>query len=467
VEGAEFVIRQFKHATVGGHRYSRTVTDTATDEFLQAAIDRESADRLEAHGLRLALVNTSDADELASWLRAENRGFHEPSHGDALEFQLPRIARRRTTGVWDDSAAQPETPVATVGAWPAELTVPGGSSVTAWAITAVTVAPTHRRLGIARAMLEAELRTAAALGVPVAALNVSEATIYGRYGFGPAAFLADWTVDTRRAAWIGPRPSGRVHFVSPEDLLVDGLELVERVRLETPGQMAFDGILWERLLGFDGGTDSAKHPRVVRYDDAEGEPQGFAVYRVTDTGGDFRKYSVELGFFVAATDDAYAGLWRFLLELDLVGTIKAPLRAVDEPVAWQVADPRAVTRTAVRDHLWVRVLDVPAALSARTYRSAGHIVLDVTDELGFADGLFLLSIAGDGTAVVESLDGEAPADAAAIALTVADLGSLYLGGVSALTLARAGRLTELRPGSAAAVDDAFRSVVAPWLSIWF
>jgi predicted acetyltransferase len=113
------------------------------------------------------------------------------------------------------------------------------------------------------------------------------------------------------------------------------------------------------------------------------------------------------------------------------------------------------------------VLDVPAALSARSYRAAGHIVLDVTDEFGFADGLFLLSIARDGSAVVESLDGEAPADAAAIALTVADLGSLYLGGISALTLARAGRLTELRPGSAAVVDDAFRSVVAPWLSIWF
>lgn len=443
------------------------MTDTATDDFLSAAIDTQSADRLDARGLRLALVDTSNADALTAWVKAENRGFHETSHGHALEFQLPRIARRRTTGVWDDSAAQPQTPVATVSAWPAELTVPGGSSITAWAISAVTVAPTHRRLGIARAMLEAELRTAVSLGVPVAALNVSEATIYGRYGFGPAAFLADWTIDTGRAAWTGPLPTGRVHFVSPEDLLVDGLELVERVRLETPGQMGFDGILWERLLGFDGANDTAKHPRVVRYDDADGEPQGFAVYRVTDTGGDFRRHTVELGFFVAATDDAYAGLWRFLLELDLVGTIKAPLRAVDEPVAWQVSDPRAVTRTSVRDHLWVRVLDVPAALSARAYRAAGHIVLDVTDEFGFADGLFLLTIAGDGSAAAESLEGEAPADAAAIALTVADLGSLYLGGVSALTLARAGRLTELRPGSAAAVDDAFRSVVTPWLSIWF
>jgi predicted acetyltransferase len=444
------------------------VTDTARNDFLTAAIDSESADRLEAQGLRLALVDTSDTDSLGEWLRAENRGFYGSAmDSDTLEFVLPRIAGRRTTGVWDDSAAEPATPVSTVSIWPTELTVPGNSSVTAWSIAAVTVAPTHRRLGIARAMIEAELRTAASLGVPVAALTVSEATIYRRFGFGPAAMIADWTIDTARAAWTGPRSGGRVHFVSPEDLLVDGLELVERVRLETPGHMAFDGILWERLLGFTGAQDAGKHLRVVRYDDEDGELQGFAAYKVTETGADFSKHSVELGFFVAATDDAYAGLWRFLLELDLVSTITAPLRSVDEPVAWQVADPRAVTRASVRDHLWIRVLDVPAALSARTYRAAGHIVLDVEDDLGFADGLFLLTIADDGTAIVEQLHGEAPVDAAAIALTVADLGSLYLGGVSALTLARAGRITELRPGSAAAIDDAFRSVVAPWLSIWF
>ncbi|MDQ1597741.1 MAG: hypothetical protein QOI70_1165, partial [Microbacteriaceae bacterium] len=240
------------------------MTDTARDDFLTAAIDSESADRLKARGLRLALVDTSDTDSLAELLRAENRGFHGSAmDSDTLEFVLPRIAGRRTTGVWDDSAAELATPVSTVSIWPTELTVPGNSSVTAWSIAAVTVAPTHRRLGIARAMIEAELRTAASLGVPVAALTVSEATIYRRFGFGPAAMIADWTIDTARAAWTGPRSSGRVHFVSPEDLLVDGLELVERVRLETPGHMTFGGILWERLLGFTGGKDAGKHLRVV------------------------------------------------------------------------------------------------------------------------------------------------------------------------------------------------------------
>lgn len=431
-------------------------------------IDTQSADVLDAAGLRMDLVDTSDPIALTNWIQAENRGFYGTVIDQStLDVQLPRIAGRRTTGVWDDSAADEASPVATVSVWPTELTVPGERSVGAWAISAVTVSPTHRRRGIARAMLEAELRTADAAGCAVAMLTVSEATIYSRFGFGVAAMTADWTIDTSRAKWIGPNASGRVHFVTAEELLEVGHELVERVRLNTPGQMEFDGLLWERLLGFDGEKDSAKHLRFVRYDDEDGDPQGFAVYRVTETADDFSSHKVEITFSVAATDDAYAGLWRYFLELDLVNSVSAPLRSVDEAIAWQVSDFRAVGRTRVRDHLWVRVLDVPAALGSRSYSAPAQVVLDVTDDLGFADGLFLLTIDAAGRGTVEMLDGEAPDDAAAIALSVNDLGSLYLGGVSAVTLARAGRISELRPGSAVAVDSAFRSPVAPWLSIWF
>jgi len=136
-------------------------------------------------------------------------------------------------------------------------------------------------------------------------------------------------------------------------------------------------------------------------------------------------------------------------------------------VLWQLSDQRAVRRDGVREHLWTRILDVPVALSARRYSAPGVFVLDVSDDLGFADGLFLLTVAADGGASVELLEGEAPDDAAAIALTVNDLGALYLGGVSPITLARAGRITELRPGSAVSLEASFRSPVTPWLSIWF
>lgn len=439
-----------------------------TNEYATAPIDSLSAEGLAAQGLDFTLVDTSDSEALTAWLQAENRGFHGGRMTKAkLDALLPHVAHRRTTGVWDPDSPDAASPVATVSAWVMDLTVPGKTSIPAWAVTAVSVSPTHRRRGIGRAMLEAELRTAVSLRVPVAILTVTEATIYGRYGFGPAVMSADWTIDTTRARWIGPETSGSVSFIEPEAMLQDGYELVQRVRLQTPGQVEFADILWERLLGVGSDPEAANSLRVVRFDDDEGELQGFAAYRVVEVGDDFARHRLDLAFLVSATDEAYSGLWRFLLEMDLVSSISAPLRTIDEPLLWQLSDPRAVRRDGVRDHLWTRVLDVPVALSARRYGVPGVFVLDVSDDLGFADGLFLLTVAADGSASAVPLEGEAPDDAAAIALMVDDLGSLYLGGVSAVTLARAGRITELRPGSAASLDASFRSPVTPWLSIWF
>lgn len=445
--------------------------------FTDAPIDLESAHRLHRHGLRLGLVDTADSAAFTAWLHAEGRGFYQgAAEQREIDEQLSGAAFRRTTAVWDDTTATPEVPVATVSTWPSPLTVPGERTVDAWAISAVTVAPTHRRRGIARALLEAELRTAQGLGLPLAMLTASEATIYGRYGFAPAAMIADLEIVTRRAKWTGPEASGRVHFVTLEQLRDECKDVFDRARVQTPGDVALDDYIWARLFALVGGyTSEAKHLRAVRYDDADGSPQGFAVYRVAEGGdGDFTNHTVTVQYLAAATDDAYAGLWRYLLELDLVGTVSAPLRSVDEPLLWQVADHRAVRRSRVSDHLWLRILDVPAALAARTYSAPGRLVLDVSDPLGLADGRFLLEIDAHGAAAVSSIDGdaagttsEAAAHAATLALSVNELGALYLGGTAAHTLLRAARVTELSEGAADAVDASFRSVVTPWLSTWF
>ncbi|MEO8907466.1 MAG: GNAT family N-acetyltransferase, partial [Microbacteriaceae bacterium] len=332
--------------------------------------------------------------------------------------------------------------------------------------------PTHRRHGIARALLEAELRTANSLGIPVANLTVSEATIYSRYGFAPSAMAADLTIDTRRARWSGPSASGRLHFVSLEQVRDECRGIYGLARLQHPGDVALDGALWEHLIGTIGDSkDAAKHLRAVRYDDASGEPQGFAIYRVTGGETDFTTHTVSIRYLCAVTDDAYAGLWRYLLELDLVTTVDAPLRAVDEPVLWQLTDVRAVRATR-SDHLWVRILDVKAALEARTYSAPGRIVLEIADPLGFANGRVLVTVDAHGAATVtpatvSPATGDVSDADAALSLTIVDLGALYLGGTSAHTLVRAGRVTELRPGSADAFDASFRSASAPWLSTWF
>ena len=437
-------------------------------EYLSLPIDDESAERMRAGGLRLGLVDTGDADAFGQWLEADARGFHQSRLSpELLAAQLRGLTDRRTSAVYDDSAADPTSPVSTVSSWPAQLTLPGGSDSSAWAISAVTVASTHRRRGIASAMLTAELRTAQRLGIAVAILTVSEATIYGRFGFAPAVSAADWKIDTRKAKWAGPAASGRIHMVPLEQARDDGRAIVERTRLNGPGEIDVRGHLWDRLFGLAGDPDRTKTLRAVRYDDADGVPQGFAIYSFTQPNPDFSAQTLNVEYLATATDDAYAGLWRYLLESDLVSTVTAPLRRVDEPMLWQLTDFRSAKKDDEQDHLWTRILDVTSALEARRYRAPGRIALEVSDPLGFAGGRFLLDVAVDGTAVVSPLAGAAPDGAASIALGVAELGALYLGGVSAVVLERAGRIAELRPGSADAVDGAFRSAVAPWLSIWF
>lgn len=435
----------------------------AGSRHLEIGVDGTSRDLLAADGLRLGLVDTADEAAFAAWTEAESRGFHSAAGTTEHVEQRRGYARgRRTTGVWDDSEANPLTPVATTQVWPAELTVPGHRSLPAWAISGVTVAPTHRRRGIARAVIEAELRTAAALDLPLAMLTVSESTIYGRFGFAPSAMACDLTVDTRRARWIGPVAGGRVQFVSPQQLRVGGHEIVERVRLATPGQIAYDGILWDRQLGLMVGDEEAKTLRCVRYDDESGMAQGFAIFRVKENAGDFTNHHLTLLHLVSATADAYAGLWRFLVQMDLVSTITAHLRPPDEPLRWMIADHRAVGVTEF-DHLWTRILDVKAALEARTYATPGRIVVAVADPLGAAAGLhtegaWVLEIDSTGSAVVTAV-GE-PVD---VSMSINELSAIHLGGVSPLVLAQAGRVT----GDATTLEAMFRSPVAPWLSIWF
>lgn len=442
----------------------------------QAPLDGSATNALAEQGLRFDLVDTSDREAFSAWLNVEMRGFH----GDVIaekqrEKLLEEVAYRRTTGVWDDTAAEPENPVATLSSWRTPMSVPGERSIESWAISSVTVSPTHRRRGIARNLLEAELRTAHAEGAPLAILTVSEATIYARYGFGPVTMAHDLTISTQRTRWIGPEASGRVHFVSLESIYESCRNLHEQVRLKFPGEIRLDDALWGDLVGLRGSKadENVKKLRAVRYDDASGAPQGFVIYGVTEPEGEFTGHTSTVSYLLAATEDAYAGLWHFLLELDLVSTISAPLRSVDEPVVWQVSNQRAVRDTQRQsDHLWGRILDVKESLEARHYESSGTLVLDVLDPLDIAGGRYLVTINDRGEAsVTQSHTAEtqsAPAtDAAGLRLGIAELSSLYLGTVSARTLLGAGRIIEQSAGSADAFDTCFRSPTAPWLSVWF
>lgn len=441
------------------------MTDLDTS-FHDAPIDPELSAHVAAQRLDVRRVDDTSRAEVDAWLDAVSRGFLDGERTDVQrQAFFDRGAYRRKLGVFDAGAVHADVPVATFASWGTRLTVPGGA-VPACAISSVTVAPTHRRRGLLRSVMAGELRTAAAAGYPVAALTVSESGIYGRFGFAPAASAAHWGIDVRRAGWRGPDPdpreAGRIDFVTRDEgrALAEGLH--DRVRAATPGEIDMPGGHWDRFFGTRPDAEKAEGLRVVQYRSPAGEVEGLALYRVAENHDDFAASAIDLELLLAATDAAYAGLWRFFLSMDLIGTIRAGELSVDEPLWWMIADQRAATIT-VRDHQYVRVLDVAAALQARRYDVADEVVLDVDDPLGIASGTFTLRTAPDGTARIEETT---PADDGLlrVRLGVAELSAILLGGVSPSTLARAGRL---HTGDPSRLARLFAGTVTPSLGFWY
>ncbi|WP_194422138.1 GNAT family N-acetyltransferase [Microbacterium abyssi] len=422
-------------------------------------VDPASAQRLAGQELTYRLIDTGSDADTEAFLRADARGFlgEEPA-ADVIAADRAGIVERRNVGVFETEAPVGAWPVATVNSWIAPLTVPGGE-VDMWAISSVTVSGTHRRRGIARALLEGELRAAASAGVPVAGLTVSEATIYGRYGFASAVPVAKMTVDTRRAGWAALAPAGRVEYIE-KDALKSTLAAVHDVeRTQRAGQIAGWDLRWGRMAATAPGNTSAAKVRGVRYLDEHGNVRGVMVYTLTDIPGAFRS-EMAISLLSTVTADALTALWGFALQHDLVDRVTADLCPIDDPLPWLVADRRGV-EVMVHDHGWLRVLDIQAALSARTYRAPLDIVLRVDDALGFTEGSWRLTIA-DGSASVTP----AESGAADVVLDIGALSAIYVGGVSAVQLRAAGRL-DATAEIAASIDDAFRAAQAPVLGIWY
>jgi predicted acetyltransferase len=430
-------------------------------DWKNAPADPAADEAVAANGLEYRVIDTGDAAVFDPYLQAEMRGFLAGEQSDEqLGGARDGLAFRRFVGVYDPDSLDVAQPVGTVNSWVTDLALPGGRGIPMWAISGVTVAPTHRRKGIARAMLEGELRTAAGAGVAIAGLTVSEATIYGRFGFSPATYATEWSIETKRAAWVGPRPEGRLDFIDRTRLRDRLAELHGRVRTSRPGEIEAWPGLWRRMAGLAPGQEGGGKVRAVRYADAGGTTRGIAVYRLSDEGTDFTKHELELHYLLSETPDAYAALWRFALEHDLVSTVKAPLRSVDEPVRWMIADQRGA-KVETGEHGWLRILDVPTVLTARTYAAAGSSVLRVTDPLGFTEGTWRLSIDDSGHAEVT-----ASADPADVTLTVNGLSSILLGGVRAVTLRSAG-IIDADEAIAVALDATFSSPETPYLSLWY
>jgi predicted acetyltransferase len=360
-----------------------------------------------------------------------------------------RVAFRRTDEperslAWFDDGRI----VAGTSIYTRQVTVPG-AIVPCAAVTAVGVMPTHRRRGLLTAMMRRQLENIRAAGEPVAALWASEGAIYGRFGYGIAARTAHLTARRPVARLAAAPPVADSLRAGPAADHVEHMRATyERVRGERPGMLDRPGAWWQARL-YDPESDR-KGAQPLQ---ALAVPDGYALYAVrADSDENGPAGEVKIRELVAATPAARALLWDFLLDQDLTRTITWPLAPADEPLWLMLTDPDAV-RLVVAASLWVRLVDVAAALSARGYAADPDVVLDLSDAFcPWNAGRYRL--AGGGC---EPTDAEPD-----LALDATALGAAYLGGTLLTELAAAGRVTELRPGAVARASAAFRADVAPW-----
>ena len=344
------------------------------------------------------------------------------------------------------------TVVGHTAAFTRDLTVPGGPVPAAY-VTLVAVAPTHRRQGLLNRMMHRQLTEVAAAGrEPVAVLWASEGKIYPRYGYGLAAQRLEFDVATReiRAPQQPLAADARLRLVEPADGIPDFAKVYEQLRADRPGYASRDERWWRfQLADPESGRNGATALHGVVHDTGHG-PTGYAVWR-TSEGWDAKGPNAEVRVreVVAADPAAYAALWRFLLTIDLARAATFAFATLDEPLVHLVDEPRRLG-ARVLDALWVRVVDVPAALAARRYPTDVDVVLDVTDaQLPQNTGRWRLTGGPDGASCSATGD---PAD---LACTVLELGSAYLSGPSLGALAAAGRVRELTAGALARASAAF------------
>jgi predicted acetyltransferase len=340
------------------------------------------------------------------------------------------------------------------GAFTYEMSVPGGGSVPTAGVSVIGVLPTHRRRGVLTAMMRAQLDDCKARGEVAAYLWASEATIYGRFGYGLASQMGAISLSRERSQFAQPfEPRGTVRIVDLAEAARVFPPLYEQARAQRPGMFTRSKEWWETRRLFD---DPARRPggpknRVVL--ELDGKPAGYAIYNVKqDWQSGFSKGVVNISEVVTPTPEAARELWRWLLDFDWTSEFAADLLPLDHELFLLLAEPRRM-QFKINDGVWIRLIDVGAALSARSYLGAGEVTLEVTDE-------FLPENAGRWRVSAEG--AERTNEAADLRLDVTSVGSVYLGGFEFGDLVRASRAEELRPGAAERGDSLFRTAVAPW-----
>jgi predicted acetyltransferase len=398
-------------------------------------------------------VRTIAQEELEAFSLSQAMAFGRDYHPEHLEARRTIFEFDRNIAAFDGDEL-----VGTAGIFSHEMTVPGGR-VRSAGVTMVSVKPTHRRQGVLTQVMAAQLEHVAARGEPMATLWASESPIYGRFGYGLASETHSLEIPREYARFARPvEPRGRVRQMDTAEARETFPAIWDAAATRYPGFISRSRAWWEQRVFMDvkDFRDGFTANNYMTYE-ADGATQGYLRYRVKADWSEraLPQGTVKVEELIPLTSDAYAALWNFAFNVDLVNRIEAHFRRSDEPLLHMLADARRLARSS-RDGLWLRILDIPAALNARRYQVEGSLVLEVVDAFRPAtSGNYLLE-AGPGFARCERTPR--PAD---LSLGIADLGAAYLGGTRLATLAEAGRVS----GQPAAIDRAdlmFAWPIAPW-----
>jgi predicted acetyltransferase len=405
-------------------------------------------------------VRTVQETELTAWYTAVSSAFYGTADPQALaDFRRPQLDLGRTWAAYDGDRI-----VATLRSFGTEMTVPGGGVLSADAVTGVATTPSHRRRGALTSMMKASLQTAVDRGDPISILIAARWPIYGRYGYGPATSLAEYSIDTGIADFGLHGRGGVVEYVDATTGHALMPALFDRFRRAQSGAISRDYVDFDREFGKTTvpGRKTWMGWVVVRRPAPDAEIDGLLRYHVDEHWEGMRPLSVAvIDDLVSTNTDAYAALWKLCCDLDNIATVNAESRSVDESLPWMLGDARAMVQTKRFDNIWVRILDVEVALSARRYLTAGSLVIEVRDAMSHAAGRYLLEAGSDAASCTRTTK---PAD---IELDVTTLGAAYLGGTSLQTMATAGLVVEHRAGAVALSDAMFRWTAVPWCNTWF
>jgi predicted acetyltransferase len=392
-------------------------------------------------------IRAASGDDLRAAMTAGTTAFGEELQDDDFERHSKAMAAERFLVAHDG-----RRPVGTTASYAFTMTIPGGELPTA-GVTWVAVMPSHRRRGILTQFMRHQLGDVHERGEPLAILWASEAAIYGRFGYGVAA--PTLSMNAIRARFALRDDAGAVGAVRLVDV-AEAKELLpplhERVRREIPGMVARSAEWWSTYRFAD--PERLRHgagPKIFAVYERDGTPEGFAQYRVKDDWHEgFSRSELRVNEAFGVTPAAMREVWRFLFGIDLIDRVRGSLDP-GSPLFLSVVDARSLG-LRIGEGLWLRLVDVEAALRARTYAADDAVVLGVGDAFcPWNTGRYRV-----GTRVEQTDDG------ADLELDVADLASVYLGGFDFHALARAGRVSELTRGALERASALFRTTRPPF-----